>query len=128
MADSKTLDGTGIPIGSTGNALDVNLKSGSVAVGPNSSSGNAPTQVTVGVTSAQAVASNASRKGLILRNISTSSQVISLGFSGNAAVANDGVVLNPNDVYCMGSFDFSTGQVNAIASAASATLSVQEFQ
>jgi hypothetical protein len=87
----------------------------------------APTAATVGVASATVVAANAARTGLILRNMSASGQRISLGFSGNAAVLDNGVTLNVNDVFNMGQYDFTLGIVTAIASAASASLQIQEF-
>ena len=88
---------------------------------------SAPSTVSVGVASSLAVASNASRKGLILRNTSTSGQTVSLAFSNGSAVANSGSVLYPQDVFQMSEYDFTTGQVNAISSASSGALSIQEF-
>lgn len=87
---------------------------------------SAPTVASVGVASAQAVAAAATRKGLILRNLSTTGQRISLGF-GSAAVLDSGVTLFPQDAFAMEEFDFDLGAVNAIASAASASLAVQEY-
>ena len=85
---------------------------------------SSPTFATVGVTSAEAVASNASRKGLILVN--TSANTISLGF-GATAVLNSGITLLPGGTFDMGTFDFTTGAVNAIASAASSNMSIQQY-
>lgn len=85
---------------------------------------SSPTAATVGVTSAQAVASNSNRKGLILVN--TSVNTISLGF-GAAAVLNSGVTLFPGDSFSMDDYSFDTGAVNAIASAAASNLAIQEF-
>lgn len=85
---------------------------------------SAPTFASVGLTSAQAVAANASRKGLTLTN--TSSAIISLGF-GSAAVLNSGVTLYPMGVFFMGEYDFDLGAVNAIASAAASNLAIQEY-
>lgn len=84
----------------------------------------APTFATVGVASAQAVAANANRKGLIL--INTSVNRISLGF-GAAAVLDSGVTLYPQGAYNMGEYDFDLGAVNAIASAAGSNLAIQEY-
>lgn len=86
--------------------------------------GSSPTFSTVGVTSAQVVASNANRHGLVLTN--TSNNRISLGF-GAAAVLNSGVTLYPGGIYVMDAYTFNTGAVNAIASVASSNMSVQEF-
>lgn len=83
-----------------------------------------PTTVNVGVASAQAVAAAATRKGLILRNLSSAR--ISLGF-GNAAVLDSGVTLYPLDIYQMGEYDFDLGAVNAIASAAASPLAIQQY-
>ena len=85
---------------------------------------SAPTAASVGVTSAQAVAANANRKGLVL--INTSVNTISLGF-GSAAVLNSGVTLYPNGIYEMDEYLFDLGAVNAIASAASSNLAIQEY-
>jgi hypothetical protein len=88
---------------------------------------SAPAVVAVGVASALAVAALAGRKGLILRNLSTAGQRISLGFSGGAAVLDSGATLYMADTYNMASYDFTVGQVNAIASAAGASLGIQEY-
>jgi hypothetical protein len=88
---------------------------------------SAPTVAAVGVASAVAVAANAGRKGLIVRNTSVAGQTISLGFSGNAAVLGDGATLYQGDVYNMGAYDFTVGAVAAISSAAGGALAVQEY-
>ena len=87
---------------------------------------SAPAVAAVGIASASAVASSATRKGLILRNVSTLGQRISLGF-GSAAVLDSGIVLYPQDCFHMNEYDFDLGQVNAIASAAAASLAIQEY-
>lgn len=99
---------------------------GSVSVIKTDLTPSAPTTAVVGVASASAVAAQATRKGLILRNTSTTSQRISLGF-GSAAVLDSGITLYPQDAYCMNEYDFDTSVVNAIASAASASLAIQEY-
>lgn len=86
--------------------------------------GSSPAVASVGVTSSSAVASNASRKGLVLTNLSGSN--ISFGI-GSAAVLNQGITLNPNGTWVMDQYTFSTAEIFAIASAASSTLSIQEF-
>lgn len=85
---------------------------------------SAPTTVSVGVASAQAVAAAATRKGLILRNLSTAR--ISLGF-GSAAVLDSGVTLYPRDAWQMDEYSFDLGAVNAIASAGTSNLAIQEY-
>jgi hypothetical protein len=85
---------------------------------------SAPTAASVGVASAQALASNASRKGLTMVN--TSNNRISLGF-GSAAVLDSGTTLFPGDAFIMDQFSFDLGAVNAIASGASSNLAIQEY-
>ncbi len=85
---------------------------------------SAPTVASVGVASAQAVATASTRKGLVLTN--RSSAVISLGF-GQTAVLNSGITLDPGDVFVMDQFTFTTAAVNAIAGSAASNLAVQEY-
>lgn len=85
---------------------------------------SSPTAASVGVASAQAVASNANRKGLVLTN--TSANTISLGLAATA-VLNSGITLPPGSVFVMDEFTFATGAVNAIASGASSNMAIQEF-
>lgn len=87
--------------------------------------GSAPTFATVGVTSAQVLASNASRKGLVFVN--TSSNNISFGIGSNAAVLNSGITLTPNGVWVSDEYNFVTSAINAIAAGASSNLTIQEF-
>lgn len=87
---------------------------------------SAPTTATVGTSSGQVVASNANRKGLIIVNLS--SNTISLGLGSNAAVLNSGATLTTlGSVFQMSEYDFTTGAVNAIASAGSSVISIQEY-
>lgn len=88
--------------------------------------GNAPQTATIVATSGAAVAANAARKGLIIRNVSINK--ISLGLDGNAAVLNSGITLYPGDAWNMDSYDFTVGAIAAIASAAGSVISIQEFQ
>jgi hypothetical protein len=85
---------------------------------------SAPTSASVGVASAQAVAANGSRKGLVLVNVSNNR--ISFGL-GAAAVLDSGITLYPGGVWEMDEYTFDLGAVNAIASAAASTLAIQEF-
>ena len=85
-----------------------------------------PTYATVGVTSAQALASNSNRKGCVL--INTSSNNISFGIGSNAAVLNSGITLVPHGVWDMSEYDYVTSAINAIASGSGSILSIQEFQ
>jgi hypothetical protein len=86
---------------------------------------SAPTAVSVGVASAQVLASNASRKGAVFMN--TSDATISLGQSGNAAVLNSGITLDPGASFTMPPELVTTGQINGIASSATSNLAVQEY-
>lgn len=86
---------------------------------------SAPAAVSVGVASGALVTSNASRKGLIIRN--TSANTVSLNLAGGAAVLNSGVTLSPGGTFEMGDYDFTTAAINAIASAAASNVAVQEF-
>lgn len=84
-----------------------------------------PASATVTGTSAQMVASNLSRKGLIIVNLS--SDKISIGL-GSAAVLNEGIVLTQlGSVYQMSEYDYTTSAVNAISSGTSSLISIQEF-
>ena len=84
----------------------------------------APSQVAVGVASAQAVAANPRRKGLVLTN--RSANYISFGL-GAAAVLDNGITLAPDGVWQMDQGTFTTGAINAIAGGAASPLAVQEF-
>ena len=96
-----------------------------VSVAKTALTASAPTAVSVGVTSAEAVAVNTSRKGLILVNTSTA--YISLSFSA-AAVLYSGITLNPlGGSFSMDEYSYTTAQVRAIASAAASNMAVQEF-
>ena len=116
---------TSAPVGTEGGIVTRNIPSGTQTVSSKSPlTAASPTTVSVGITSASAVASNSSRKGLILTNLSTNN--ISFGI-GVAAVLNNGITLVPNGVWEMDEFSLSTAAINAIASGASSTLAVQEF-
>ena len=119
-------DGTNayaIPMASGGASVIV---SGTVTPAKTSQSPSAPTQATVGASSALALASNSSRTGLVLVN--TSANTISIAFGANAAVLNSGITLNPNGgTFVMDAFTFTTQAVNAIAGAASSNLAIQEL-
>jgi hypothetical protein len=84
----------------------------------------APTVGSVGVASGVLVAANASRKGLILQNLSINT--VSLGLA-NTAVLSSGITLPPYSVYQMDEYCFTVGAINAIASGAASSVSVQEF-
>lgn len=110
------------PVGSN---LHVQVDSGVIDT-VRTSTGNAPTAVSVGVTSTSVLPANALRKGAVFTN--TSSNTISFGLNGNAAVLNSGITLAPFGTWIMDAFTFTSGAVTAIASGASSNLSVQEMQ
>lgn len=87
---------------------------------------NAPATASVGVASASALASNAGRKGLIIVNVSTAT--VCFGIAASAAVLNSGICLQPGATWNMNEYSFTTGTINAIASGAASTISIQEFQ
>lgn len=86
---------------------------------------NAPASATVGTSSAQALAANPQRAGLVLTN--TSANVISIAF-GQAAVAGKGITLPAGAAFTMTTETASTDAVFAIATVASSNLAIQEFQ
>lgn len=88
--------------------------------------GNVPVAVSVGITSGSVLASNLLRKGAVFTN--TSSNTISFGLSGNAAVLYSGITLAPYGTWIMDDFTFTTDAITAIASGATSNLSVQELQ
>ena len=99
---------------------------GYVAVESASQSGNAPVALSVGVSSVQVLAANASRKGVNITN--TGSDVVCLSFGTNAAVLYSGVVLWPAAAFWFDLNDFTTAAINAVASDANGSLAVQEWQ
>lgn len=106
---------------STANGLVVDVsRVGKVALSP-----QPPTSVSVGTSTGEVLAANSSRKGLIITNTSTTATV-SLAF-GISAQLNKGLTLLPGATWNMGEYDFTTAQVQGIASAAATNVSVQEF-
>ena len=85
---------------------------------------SSPTFATIGTSSSIALAGNSSRKGLII--INTSQNIVSLGIA-STAVLYSGITLTPRGCWVMDKFNYTTGQINAIASVASSNISIQEF-
>lgn len=83
-----------------------------------------PTSASVGVTSSTIVSANLARSGLVLINLSANTVSFGLGV---AAVLNSGITLPTNGVWEMDSNTFTTAAINAIASGAATTISIQEF-
>ena len=87
--------------------------------------GSTPATATVTGTSANVVASNSNRKGMVITNIS--SDIIYLSFGASTAVVGDGIALSPYGVYEMEEYSYSTQAINAISSGTSSLVSIQEF-
>lgn len=98
-----------------------------VAQSPNHTSltGNSPGLGSVGTTSAQLVAANTARKGLVVMNNSVNTIAIGIGVT---AVLNSGIVLYPGGIWYMDAFTFSTAAINAISTAATSPAPYQEMQ
>lgn len=86
-----------------------------------------PTSVSVGVTSAAAVAANSRREGLILTSLRTNTGQIALSFNSAAAVVNTGVILYPGEAFLMDERSYTTSAIKAISDVAAQTLSIQEM-
>lgn len=95
--------------------------------GAATSSASAPSSVSVGLTSAQAVASFPGRKGLILTSLLANTGRICLSLNGTSAELDKGIVLYPGDSFSMDDRSFSTAQINAISSVAAQALAIQEL-
>jgi hypothetical protein len=95
-----------------------------VAQGP-VQTGNTPSFATVGVSSSLVLAANSSRTSAILTNTSTAT--IYLSFGANAAVVGSGIPLFPQGSLVLSSQDNVQQAINAIATASSSNLGIQEF-
>ena len=121
---------TAQPVTDNGSTLSIDDGAGSITVDGTVSisstalTASSPTFATVGTSSAVSLASNANRKGLVLTN--TSSNTISFGI-GATAVLNSGITIGAGGAWVMDSYSFTTAAINAIASAASSNLGIQEF-
>lgn len=101
------------------------INSGTVVSTKTPLTGSSPTFASVGVISAQVVASNSNRKGLVFVNTSTTER-ISFGIGSNPAVLDSGITLTPYGVWNADEYNYVTSAINAIASN-TANLSIQEF-
>lgn len=88
--------------------------------------GLAPASSVVGITSAEVIAANASRKGLVLLNLSK--KRISFGLEGAPAVLGDGITLLGGGVYTMDKSTLTEGAITAIGEAVALDLGIQEFE
>lgn len=107
-------------VSSTAPALLVRAVLGGVALTP-----NAGFSTVVGTSSAQALATNASRKGLSLVN--TSNNKISCEWGVNAVI-NNGITLYPGGAFSMDPLSAATSALNCISTTANSILSGQEYQ
>ena len=83
-----------------------------------------PATATATTNSSTVVASNSARKGLIVMNLGTTN--VHFG-CGSTALLNSGITLNPNGVWIMDQYTFTTSAINAIVSTGTATLAIQEY-
>ena len=83
-----------------------------------------PTNVTVGIVSAEILAANDNRSFLILFNESNTATIY-LAF-GVAAIVNRGIVIPPQSAFVFDRLAISVQQIRAIATAAATPLSIQE--
>lgn len=84
-----------------------------------------PSLFTAGVASGTVLASNASRKTIIITNTHSTNRV-TLNF-GSTAVLDTGITIMPGSSYNMSDREYFSGQINAIASGATTVLSVCEW-
>lgn len=84
-----------------------------------------PATGTASSVSSTVVAANANRKGLIIMNLGAAN--VHFG-CGATAVLNSGITLNPNGVWVMDQYTFTTSAINAIVGTGTATLAIQEYQ
>ena len=86
--------------------------------------------VTVGATSIN-ISPKKKRKTIYIRNISTAAQVVTIALDNvNEAVAGVGVILSPGEYFVESSSDGYiawSGDINAVASAAGAVVSILEL-
>lgn len=85
-----------------------------------------PASATVTGSSSQIVASNTSRKGLAIINLSTT-DTIYIGI-GTTALVGKGIALTQyGSVYEMSEYDYALSAITAISSGTSSPVSIQEF-
>jgi len=86
---------------------------------------SAPDTYTVTTSTSEAVASNASRKGLTIVNLSDN--IVFIGIGSNA-VLNSGIALNKYGSFSMDEYTFATGAVNVITTTGGATIAINEWE
>lgn len=86
----------------------------------------APTSVTVGAASANAIAARTDRRGLYLR-VTDAADRISLGWGAQAAVLDSGITVESKEVYIEDALTgISEEAIQGISNAAGTTVAVQE--
>lgn len=89
---------------------------------------SAPATASITTSSAQIIAANTGRTGLIITNTHATSWLYLAIGAAATAVSGSGIALAPNGgVWTMDGFSFSTAKVVGIASAGTITVAVQEF-
>lgn len=88
--------------------------------------GLTPAAAVVGIVSAEVVAANASRKGLVLLNLSK--KKISFGLEGTPAIFGSGITLLGGGAWTMDKGNFTVGAITAISDAVGQDLGIQEFE
>lgn len=87
---------------------------------------SAPTGASVGTTSAELVAANNDRVGLVITNLADGT--IYLGLSGNSATINAGiVVLGAGGNWSMEEYNYTNEAIAAVAHSANSQVAIQEF-
>ena len=86
---------------------------------------SSPANALATTSTAEVVAANNNRQGLIITNLSTGTVYLGLGAD---AVLKSGIVLLPEGgAWAMSEYEFYNGAINAIAHATGSILSIQEF-
>lgn len=86
----------------------------------------APASSSVGTTSVLVLAANASRRGLVLMNISK--KKISFGLDGATAVLDSGITLLGGGAWTMDRGSFTVGAIEAVGENSGLDLAIQEFE
>ena len=125
------VDGTDLASGAkqdTGNASLANIEASVNDLLNGQEKTTTPTNASVTTSSAIVLATNADRKtGTYLKNISTAGQRISLNAGGDA-ILNAGYTLDPGEWWMMNEHNWTTADIEAIASASGASLSIMELE
>ena len=88
--------------------------------------GLAPVSSNVDATSAQVMAVNAARRGLILMNLSK--KKMSFGLEGAVAIIDSGITLLGGGAWTMDKGSFTVGAITSVGEQDGMTLAIQEFE